>query len=278
MSDAIPFDAYTPAEIARRIETAGVNKARMPLLPLLLLGGLAGLFVGLGAVLSFIVRADPALSPAVAAVASGVVFSMGLLMVLVAGAELFTGNHLLVMAWADGRIAAWEVLRNWGWVSLANGVGATALALMVFWSGQPQAGSGAVATAVMKAAWAKQSLPWFEALWRGVLCNVLVCLAVWMAMAGRSVADKFFAIVWPITAFVAAGFEHSVANMFLFPLAGLLQQNPVWAAAVPGPITWAGALSNLAVVITGNLVGGSVLVGGIYHLIYRQVVPRGPAP
>lgn len=269
MSDHFSFDAYTPAEIARRIETVGVTKARMPLLPLLLLGVMAGVFIGLGALFSFIVRADSSLGPAALAVGGGLVFSLGLLLVVVAGAELFTGNNLLVMAWADGRISSSEVLRNWLWVCLANLVGAAGLAGLVFISGHTSAGGGTIGAAVVKSALAKQALPWEQAFVRGLLCNVLVCMAVWMAMAGRSVVDKFFAIVLPISAFVAAGFEHSIANMYIFPLAWLVQTCTTANSAL-SPVTLAGAASNLIAVIAGNLVGGSLLVGLTYHVIYLR--------
>lgn len=269
MSDHFSFDAYTPAEIARRIETVGVTKARMPLLPLLLLGVMAGAFIGLGAMFSFIVRADPTLGPAAAAVGSGLVFSLGLLLVVVAGAELFTGNNLLAMAWADGRIGSAEVLRNWFWVCLANLAGAAGVATLVFLSGHATAGSGAIGAAVLKSALAKQALPWEQAFVRGLLCNVLVCMAVWMAMAGRSVVDKFVAIVMPISAFVAAGFEHSIANMYIFPLAWMVQHFNA-SDSSPALITLSGAASNLIAVIAGNLVGGSVLVGLSYHIVYRH--------
>ncbi|TXH89254.1 MAG: formate/nitrite transporter family protein [Rhodoferax sp.] len=269
MSDHFSFDAYTPAEIARRIETVGVTKARMPLLPLLLLGVMAGAFIGLGAMFSFIVRSDTGLGPAAAAVGAGLVFSLGLLLVVVAGAELFTGNNLLAMAWADGRITTREVLRNWGWVCLANLLGAAGLALLVFLSGHASANGNAVGMAVLKAALAKQALPWEQAFVRGLLCNVLVCMAVWMAMAGRSVVDKFFAIVLPIAAFVAAGFEHSIANMYVFPLAWLVQTFSVPNVDL-ARVDIAQAAINLVVVIAGNLVGGSLLVGLSYHVVYRR--------
>ncbi|MGQ0708922.1 MAG: formate/nitrite transporter family protein [Rhodoferax sp.] len=273
MPDPFSLDAYTPAEIARRIETVGVAKARMATLPLLMLGVLAGAFIGLGALSSFIVRADASLSPAVAALGSGLVFSLGLFLVVVAGAELFTGNNLLAMAWADGRIRSAEVLRNWTLVCAANLVGAAGLAVLVYYSGHPQGQGGAIAAAVLKSALAKQALPAWEAFLRGVLCNVLVCLAVWLAMAGHTVVDKFVAIVPPITAFVAAGFEHSIANMYIFPLAWLLQQG---AAAPAQAVSLGGFVGNLAPVIAGNLLGGSVLVGLSYHLIYRSARPGPP--
>jgi formate/nitrite transporter len=202
-------------------------------------------------------------------VLGGLVFSLGLLLVVVAGAELFTGNNLLAMAWADGKISSAEVMRNWVLVCLANFVGAAGLALLVFASGHTDLNGGAIGQQVMKIALAKQNLSPEHAFFRGVLCNVLVCMAVWMAMAGRSVTDKAVAIVLPITAFVAAGFEHSIANMYLMPLALLVQY--AGPATVPAAsLTWGGMFGNLAPVIAGNLVGGSVLVGLAYHVIYRR--------
>ncbi len=273
MSEIFGFDAYAPREIAQRVETVGVAKARLALLPLALLGLLAGAFIGLGALGFVIVKSDPSLGYATGQWLGGLVFSLGLLLVVVAGAELFTGNNLLAMAWADGKISARELLRNWIVVCLANLMGAAGLALLVFLSGHAELNGGAIAQTVFRIALAKQGLPWQEALFRGLLCNLLVCMAVWMAMAGRGVVDKAVAIVFPISAFVAAGFEHSIANMYLMPLAWLLQQS----GAVPPmpPITWAGMLGNWLPVIAGNLLGGSVLVALTYHLIYRRN-PAGP--
>lgn len=282
MSELYGSDAYAPSEVARRIETVGVAKARQATLPLLLLGVLAGAFIGLGALFFVLVKSDQALGFAAGAVLGGLVFSLGLLLVVVAGAELFTGNNLLAMAWADGKISSRELLRNWGLVCLANFVGAAGLALLVFASGHTGLNNGAIGQQVIKIALAKQSLSLDQAFFRGVLCNVLVCMAVWMAMAGRSVTDKMVAIVLPVTAFIAAGFEHSIANMYLMPLAMLVQHfNP--AVAGPIPVTWAGMAGNLLPVIAGNLMGGSVLVGLTYHVIYRrgtvpQEAPGAPQP
>ena len=268
-------DAYAPSEVARRVETIGVAKAQMPLLPLAMLGVLAGAFIGLGSMLFVIVKADASLGFAASQIAGGLVFSLGLLLVVVAGAELFTGNNLLAMAWADGKIGSGQVLRNWVVVCAANFAGAVGLALLVYLSGHTGMGSGAIGRAVVKIAVSKQALPWQEAFFRGVLCNVLVCMAVWMAMAGRSVVDKAVAVIFPISAFVAGGFEHSIANMYLMPLAMLVQSGtglPIGEAAV----TFGGMGVNLAVVIAGNLVGGSVLVALAYHVIYRRGALRVP--
>ena len=280
MSELYGSDAYAPSEVARRIQTVGVAKARMETLPLLMLGMLAGAFIGLGSMLFVIVKADTTLGFAASQVGGGLVFSLGLVLVIVAGADLFTGNNLLAMAWADGRITSAQVLRNWLLVCAANFVGAAGLALLVFLSGHTGMNDGAVGRAAVRIALAKQALPAWEAFFRGVLCNVLVCMAVWMAMAGRSVVDKAVAVIFPISAFVAAGFEHSIANMYLFPLAMLVQQAAGAVAGQPA-VTWSGMGANLAVVIAGNLLGGSVLVGLTYHLIYRGADQRresGPAP
>ena len=268
MSGIFGLDAYAPREVAQRVEEVGVAKARLPLLQTAMLGVLAGAFIGLGAMFFALVRSDPAMGYAGGQVLGGVVFSLGLLLVVVAGAELFTGNNLLAMAWADGKISTVEVLRNWVVVCLANLAGAAGLALLVFLSGHTQANGAAVAQWVVKVALAKQDLPLGQAFVRGVLCNVLVCLAVWMAMAGRSVFDKAVAIVFPISAFVAAGFEHSIANMYFMPLAWLLQQSGQVVGTTP--VTLTGMLGNWLPVIAGNLVGGSVLVGLTYQVIYRR--------
>jgi formate transporter len=270
MAELYGFDAYSPREIAARVEAVGVAKARLPLAQMSLLGVLAGAFIGLGSLFFVIVKSDPTLGFALSQLLGGVVFSLGLLLVVVAGAELFTGNNLLAMAWADGQIGSAALLRNWALVCAANFVGAAGLALLVYASGHTGLNGGAIGQQVVRIALAKQALPWHEAFFRGVLCNVLVCMAVWMAMAGRSVVDKAVAIVFPVSAFVAAGFEHSIANMYLFPLAMLVQGD---AAGMAG-VTWTGLAGNLLPVIAGNLLGGSVLVGLVYHLVYRRSAPE----
>jgi formate transporter len=260
----LSLDAYAPREIARRVADAGVTKARMPMLPLVMLGMLAGAFIGLGSLYYVIVLSDPQLGFAWQRVLGGVVFSMGLLLVVVAGAELFTGNNLIAMAWADGKISSYELLRNWIVVCLANFAGAAGLALLVFLSGHTDMYEGAIGRTYVAIAATKSTLPLWEAFFSGVLCNVLVCMAVWMTLAGRSVVDKFVAVVFPISAFVAAGFEHSIANMYFLPLGMLL------SAAAGEPVQLAGLWRNLVPVIAGNLVGGSVLVALVYHVIYRR--------
>lgn len=263
-------DAYAPAEIAARVETLGVAKARMPLLKTALLGMLAGAFIGLGALFSTLVLADSSLSFAVQRIAAGICFALGLFMVVVAGAELFTGNNLLAMAWAARRITTAEVLRNWSIVCLANFVGAAGLAVVVYLSGHWHMNGEAVGKTYHAIAASKAALPLWEAFWRGVLCNVLVCMAVWMALGGRSVTDRAIAVVPPVAAFVAAGFEHSIANMYYFPLAWLLSGDLGLSAPALGDMTM-----NLIVVILGNLLGGSVLVALVYWVIYLRDAKRG---
>ncbi len=261
------FDAYSPREIAQRVRDVCLVKSRLSLLQLVLLGVLAGAFIGLGALFSVIVLSDASLGFAAQRIAAGLVFSLGLLLVVVAGAELFTGNNLLAMAWADGCLPTREVLKNWVVVCLANFVGAAGLAVAVFLSGHLDLNGGAIGRTYAGIAAAKSSLGLLEAFMRGVLCNVLVCMAVWMSLAGRSVTDRFVAIVLPISAFVAAGFEHSIANMYFFPLALL------WQAAAGGPLEFAWLWRNLLPVIAGNLIGGSVLVALVYYVIYRRGGP-----
>ena len=269
MSDLFGFNAYSPAEIAQRVESMGVAKARLPFLPMLMLGILAGAFIGLGGLFSMIVRADATLGFAAVQLLAGLTFSLGLLLVVVAGAELFTGNNLLMMAWADGHITTGELLRNWIIVCCANFIGAAGLAVLVFLSGHVGMNHGALADSYLALAEKKCSLPLAEAFFRGVLCNILVCLAVWMAMAGRSVTDKAIAIIFPVSAFIAAGFEHSIANMYTIPLALLIKYFGDTGFAADA-VTLAGFARNLLAVLAGNLIGGSVLVGLVYHVIYQR--------
>jgi formate/nitrite transporter len=248
-------DAYKPAEIAALIETAGVAKANLPLHRLLTLAMLAGAFIGFGAAFSCVAMAgaDPTFGPA--RVLGGVVFSLGLILVVVGGAELFTGNALMVMAAVDRRITLPALFRNWGIVYLGNLIGAVGLALAFGFSGLLDGPMGAFAA---KLASTKAELDPLEAFVRGALCNALVCLAVWLSFAARTATDKILAVLWPVTAFVALGLEHSVANMFLFP-AGL------WAGS-EAPL--AGVIGNLVWVTLGNILGGAGGVALAYRYAY----------
>lgn len=269
MSEVFGFNAYSPKEIAERVETVGVAKAQLSLLSMAMLGLLAGAFIGLGALYFVLIKSDASLGFATSQVLAGVAFSLGLLLVVVAGAELFTGNNLLAMAWADGKISTMALLRNWLVVCCSNFIGAVGMAILVFYSGHPDMNNGAIAEQYLKIAEAKCSLPFWTAFYRGVLCNILVCMAIWMAFAGRSVFDKAVAIVFPISAFVAAGFEHSIANMYFIPMGMLLEASGHLSINV-GVINWTGFFKNIVPVILGNLVGGSVFVGFVYYIIYLR--------
>ncbi len=262
------FDAYSPKEIAERVETVGVSKARLPLLSQFVLGVLAGGFIGLGALFFTLVTSDPSLGFALSRILGGVTFSLGLILVVVAGAELFTGNNLLVMAWASDQITTTELARNWVVIYLANFTGAVGLVLLVYFSRHWEMNESAVGNNAVRIAAAKAALPFWEAFFKGILCNILVCLAIWLALAGRSVTDKILAVLFPISAFVAAGFEHSVANMYFITLGVMLQDSvPVAGAA---NLSWIDLGANLLPVTLGNLVGGAVMVASVYHCVYRR--------
>ncbi len=270
-----PFDALLPADMARRAEDAGVRKAQMDALSLFVLALLAGAFIALGAVFATTALAGTSGLPwGPTRVLGGAAFSLGLVLVIVGGAELFTGNNLLVMAWASGRIGVGAVLRNWAIVYAGNFVGAVGTALLVATAGTHRGGGGAFGATALAIAHAKLQLGFGQAVALGILCNALVCLAVWLSYAGRSVADRIAAVVLPIAAFVAAGFEHSVANMYFVPFALFLERMGASAApagAAGDAITWARFLSaNLLPVTLGNLIGGTVLVGAVYWFIYLR--------
>ncbi|MEK7825079.1 MAG: formate/nitrite transporter family protein, partial [Nitrospirota bacterium] len=241
MAEIFGFDAFSPKEIAERVENIGVTKARMTFLSMAILGILAGGFIGLGALYFTLVTSDPNLGFAAARVLGGLTFSLGLILVVVAGAELFTGNNLLVMAWTSKKITTSELLRNWLIVFAANSAGAIGLAFLVLFSNYGGMNGGSVGIHALKIASAKVSLPFWEAMFKGIMCNILVCLAVWMVMAGRTVTDKILAVLFPISAFVAAGFEHSIANMYFIPLGILLLEHQVPAGVInTANLNWLG--------------------------------------
>jgi formate/nitrite transporter len=261
LPETLEIDAYAPPQIAERVERAGVAKARLPALQTFTLGVLAGAFIALGAMLFTLVATDHGMGFGPARWLGGIAFSLGLVMVVIAGAELFTGNNLLVMAWVDGRIRLAELARNWAIVYLANLVGAVGMAVLVWLADGLALGQGRVLETAAAIARAKVELGPAEAFFRGVLCNLLVCMAVWLSFAAREVTGKILAIVFPISAFVALGFEHSIANMYLIPVAIV--------HGVPG-VGLGGLLANLVPVTAGNVVGGGGLVALAYWLCYRQ--------
>jgi formate transporter len=255
-------DAYPPQEIARKVERLGVAKAHADTLTVLVLAVLAGAFVSLGALLFAVVMTESRLGFGPARLLGGVSFCLGLILVVVAGAGLFTGNNLIAMAWASRLIGTREVLRNWLLAYAGNVIGCLGTVLLVVWSNVASLGDGEVGETVVGIARAKAELPLTEAFARGILCNALVCLAVWLAIGARSVTDKVLAVLFPITAFVAIGFEHSIANWFLFPY-GL-------AIEAQREITIAGVGRNLAAVTAGNVVGGTLLVASVYWVAYLR--------
>jgi formate transporter FocA len=273
-------DAPLPPAMAAKASDLGVSKAGLDTTRTFVLAVLAGAFIALGAMFATVVTAGAGDVPfGIARLAAGVVFSLGLLLVVAAGAELFTGNNLIVMAWADRRISLGGVARNWGIVYVGNMVGAVATAALVYAAGQYKFGDGAIGLNALAIADAKTGLGWGQAVALGVLCNALVCLAVWLSYSARTLTDKFFAVLLPISAFVAAGFEHSIANMYFLPLglfvksgAGEAFWHTTGAAAGDYPnLTWsAAAFDNIVPVTLGNIFGGAVMVGLVYWLVNRR--------
>jgi formate transporter len=274
------LDALLPAEMARKAEATGVAKAGMDATRLLVLAVLAGAFIGLGAMAATTLWTGTAgvMPFGIARMLGGLVFALGLILVVLGGAELFTGDNLMVMAWAGRRITLIALLRAWTIVFVGNLIGAVATAALVFLAGHHLLADGAVGATALAIGRAKMELPFMRAFFLGVLCNVLVCLAVWLCYGAHSTTDKLLAILFPITAFVAAGFEHSVANMYFVPQAMLIlwaAPESFWAAAGLYPAAFAGLTPgglamNLIPVTLGNMVGGGVLVGLVYWFVYLR--------
>ena len=280
--DSTAAEALLPPDMARKCEDAGAGKAARDAWTLFALGVLAGAFIALGAIFMTVVLTGAGSLPwGVARLLAGLVFSLGLILVIVGGAELFTGDALMVMAWAGRRIGLASLLRAWFIIYLGNIAGAIGTAALVFLAGHHGFANGALGKTALAIAEAKAALPTVQLFFLAVLCNVLVCLAVWMSFGARSVVDKVAVIVPPLAAFVAAGFEHSIANLYLLPYALAVKE---WA----GPEFWAAigqtapaytaltpvaGLHNIAVATVGNLVGGSVLVGAVYWFVYLRRRP-----
>jgi formate transporter len=271
-------NAYSPAEIKEAVEKVGVKKTNLPVLASLMLAVVAGGSIGLGALYYTIIVSDPELSFATARVMGGLAFSLGLALVLVGGAELFTGNNLIVMAWASGNVSTGQMLRNWVIVYFGNLVGSLGLVALVFLSHHLDMNGGRIGLSILTTAAGKIQPDAATLFFKGVLCNLLVCLAVWLAYAGRSVTDKIVALTLPVSAFIAAGFEHCVANMYFLPLAWLMTQTGhVPAGFDASAITMGGIVHNLVPVTLGNIVGGAGLVGAMYWAIYRSAFRKDNA-
>ncbi len=281
MTTEIRIDALLPAEMARRAEYVGVRKAEAKTLEVFALAILAGAFIALGALFATTVTAGTgaAWPYGVTRLLAGLVFCLGLILVVVGGAELFTGNNLIVMAWASRKVTTGALLRNWVIVYFGNFVGALGTAVLVYVARQYTFGGGAVGSTALRIANTKVHLGFGQAIVLGILCNALVCLAVWLTFSARSTIDKIAAIIFPITAFVAAGFEHSIANMYFIPIGLLIKQfDPAFAAKTAetakldlSGLTWSAFfVNNLTPVTIGNIIGGVVLVATIYWAVFLR--------
>ncbi len=273
--ESIKIESLSPAEMTAKAVTIGVNKARLPIGRLLLLAILAGVYIGFGCLLASVVTtgASGTIPYGVIKLLGGIIFCLGLILVVIGGAELFTGNALMIIAWMDHKITLGSMLRNWSIVYLGNFAGALLLVGLVFLSGEYRFGGGSVGLVMLNMALTKLDYGFGQALVLGILCNILVCLAVWLTYSARSTTDKIIAILFPITAFVAAGFEHSVANMYALPMALFIKVfDPAFAAKSAlnlSPITWNNIFfSNLLPVTLGNIIGGALFVGVVYGLVF----------
>jgi len=279
MSNEIRLDAFPPPEMAERAENVGVKKANLDFWGMFALAVLAGAFIGLGAEFCTLVITDSGLGFGLNKLLGGFVFSLGLILVVVAGAELFTGNNLIIMAWVGGKLTLGRLMRNWVIVYFGNLVGSLGTAMLMYFTRQWVFANYHVGATALNIANGKVNLSFTEGLARGILCNALVCLAVWLCLSGRSVTDKILAILFPITAFVASGFEHSIANMYFIPMGLLLKGEPQVVAAAGKVasdlinLNLQGFIGNLISVTTGNIFGGGFMVAAIYWFIYRR--PQG---
>ncbi|OGN90424.1 MAG: formate transporter FocA [Chloroflexi bacterium RBG_13_48_10] len=280
MSDQISFDALLPPGMAAKAEDLGVKKANLKILNMFVLGILAGAFIGIGAIFATTTAAASSSLPyGVARFLVGLTFTVGLILVVVGGAELFTGNTLITMAFASGKVKLTQLLRNWVVVYLGNFVGGVLTAYIVFLGKQYSFGGGSIGLAALNIGEAKTALTFIQATALGIMCNALVCMAVWMCYSARSVTDKILAIIPPIACFVAAGFEHSIANMYFIPVALFVKYmgDPAFfttisktAADFPH-LTWGNFfIANLLPVTIGNIIGGGIMVGLVYWFVYSR--------
>lgn len=272
--NAIPLqiDPYSPPQIAERLKTACVAKSKLSILQLVLLGILAGSFIGIGAMLYTNTMVGFPAAFGIKKLIGGLTFSIGLILVVIAGAELFTGNNLIVIATLAGHVSIARLLRNWFFVYVGNLIGSLLTAGIYFLTDIAQ-GNSELGKIAVKIAYAKTALPVSDIFFRAILCNALVCMAVWLCISARSNTDKILSIVFPITAFVALGFEHCVANMYFISFGYALQH---FSGVMPqgvGLITISGMTKNIAVSTIGNIIGGSVLVAVVYWAIYLK--PKG---
>ena len=267
-------DAYKPKEIAERIEQIGVSKSATDLSKVFVLALLAGAFIAFASVFYTVVVHNSTMSPGITRLVGGLSFCLGLILVVIAGAELFTGNNLLIMAYVDKKITLKQMVANWGVVFIGNLIGSLGVVFLIYLSDEWLMTGDAVGAKAILIANEKVNLSFTAAFARGILCNALVCLAVWLCFACHSVTDKILAIIFPVTAFVAMGFEHSVANMYFIPAGIIAQYNPEIMKVVGtvdlSHLNFMGFMANLLPVTLGNIAGGSVFVGMVYWFIYLK--------
>jgi formate/nitrite transporter len=272
---SLPAAANAPGDVAANFIGVSRSKASLSSPTMQILALLAGAYIAFGAILFTIITNDlaPILGDGLTRMIGGVSFALGLVMVVIGGAELFTGNSLIVTGFLEKKVSFNELLRNWTWVYIFNFIGSLLLVFLFLYSGIWKANGGAIGLRAINIANAKVSLSWSEAFFRGILCNWLVCMAVWLAAAGKDVVSKIAGIVIPISAFVASGFEHSIANMYFIPMGIALQgQEAMQAVLTSAPgITWGKFfVNNLIPVTIGNIIGGAFFVAFLYWTCYRR--------
>ena len=269
-----------PPEIAHRFIEVGIKKAQLPVFKLLLLGILGGAFIAFASEASNM-AAHNIVSVGLAKVLGGAVFTTGLMMVVITGAELFTGNSLLVVGFFERKFTWIKMLKNWFFVYIGNFIGSLIVVALIFYSGQLNFSDGGLGGFTIKVAVSKVNLTFIQGLTMGILCNWLVCMAIWMAFSTKDIAGKLLSIFFPIWLFITSGFEHCVANMYYIPMGILAKSNQTWVNAAMGlgvtpaklqALNWGSFLkNNLLPVTLGNIIGGSLFVGMIYWLSFVYV-------
>ena len=273
------MDSLMPDKMAEQAEDAGINKVNRSFSKTFVLAILAGAFISFGAIFAITVTAELTLSSGFTKLLGGVAFSLGLILIIIGGAELFTGNNLIVMAWANKRIKTIQVIKNWSIVYSGNFIGAISIAVLMLFSMQYSSGTGNIGAKTLSIAETKCSLGFVQAIILGILCNVLVCLAVWLCYSAKSTSGRILSILLPISAFVAIGFEHSIADMYLIPKALFIKRfanEAFWTRINASPamyenLTWGNFIvNNLIPVTLGNIIGGAGLVGLVYWYVYLK--------
>lgn len=271
-TDSLPkrgygIDAYEPKQIAEQVLRIGVKKTKYPFYKTLTLGLMGGGFISLGALYELYVMAHPFIDVGVAALVAPLFYAMGYIIAFIAGAEIFTTNNLSAMAWASGQISLWEITKNWTIVLLANLLGAMFIVVLFYFSGLVYIFDLALVDAAKTISAAKLSFNPLQTTIIGIFGNLLICSGLWLAMAGRSLTDKFIALFLPVAAVPAMNFQHSTGNMFQFFLALVTETGSV-DLELPSEITFWAVTGNLFFVSTGNIIGGGVFIALIYYFVY----------